>query len=95
LQDWQPIHSIQYRPTTGPTIKAMRQLRCRREFDRAWSLFNIQSRRLLAVVVLQNVAIGQASEALAMSKALASQRLVEAPEALCRPWDIGERRKAA
>jgi hypothetical protein len=42
-----------------------------------------------------NVSVGPASEALKMTKALATQGLVEALDRLCLHWDIGERRRAA
>lgn len=71
-----------HRRSTGPTTKAMRQLRCRREFDRVWSLFGLQTARLLAMVVLENMAVGPAAETLGITKPLASQKLVEALDVL-------------
>jgi hypothetical protein len=57
--------------------------------------WRLQDDRLLALVVLRNVAIGPAAEALAMTKPLASQKLVEALDLLVRHFDLGERRRAA
>jgi hypothetical protein len=94
MRDWRPVQAIAYRPSTGPSTTAMRQLRCRQQFDRAWSLFDQQSRAVLVLVVLKNLGTTIAAEALGISKNLLSQRLVEALDRLVEFWDLGQRRAA-
>jgi hypothetical protein len=95
LKDWRPIQSIAYRPSMGPTATALRQLRCRRAFDRAWNLFDSPARRLLALVVLENLAVGPTAETLGLTKPLATQKLVEALDRLVVHFGIRETRRAA
>jgi hypothetical protein len=92
LKDWRPVTAINYRPMTGPTTKALRQLQARQPFDRAWGLFDLSTRCLMGLVILENIAVGPAAEALGMTKPLATQRLTEALDRLVVHF---ERRKAA
>jgi hypothetical protein len=95
LKDWRPVQAILYRPSQGPTTSAMRQLKCRKEFDKAWALFDDRARALLASVVLQNRALGPTADVLGISKPLASQTLTEALDVLVGHFDLGRRAKAA
>jgi hypothetical protein len=62
LRDWRPVTAIHYRPMAGPTRTALRQLRCRQDFDAAWSLFGDEERVLLGIVVLANTSINRLVE---------------------------------
>jgi hypothetical protein len=95
LQDWRPVHSRIYRPMQGPDVRAMKQLRCRQAFDRAWSLFDPQTRAVVRLVVLEHLGTTIAAESLGLTRALAIQRLVEALDRLCLHFDIRDARKAA
>jgi hypothetical protein len=97
LRDWRPVSSVNYRPMTGPTKPAIRQLRCRREFDRIWSMFDDRARALLASVVLQNVSVSKTARVLGLSQALTMQLLIAALDRLCLHFDIreGEAQQAA
>jgi hypothetical protein len=96
IKDWRPISATTYRPSLGPSNLALKQLRCRVAFDRAWGLFGDRARALVLLVVLQNRAVSGAAERLGIAPALAMQRLVEALDALVEHFDLGrERRRAA
>jgi hypothetical protein len=95
LKDWRPVTAIHYRPQTGPKQTALQQLKCRREFDVAWSLFGDDDRALLLAVVLRNLRIGTTAEMLAKGKPWVTQRLVAALDRLCLHWDIRQERAAA
>jgi hypothetical protein len=95
LMDWMPITAKLYRPMLGPDRRSLRQWQARRQFDRAWSLFDDPARAMLASVVLMNVAVGPTAETLGITKAQATERLVAALERLCEHWDIRESSRRA
>jgi hypothetical protein len=96
LKDWRPVHSVQYRPSTGPTNAAMRQLRAVRAFGRMWSLFESDVERALVVlVILKNLTLTPAAEMLDIKLALATQTLVAALDRLCKFLEIEPVRRAA
>jgi hypothetical protein len=95
LRDWRPVSALNYRPSTGPSATALRQLRCRTQFDRVWALFGTEAHAVLAAVVLKNLSVGRTAELLEMTKPLITQRLVEALDRLCLNFDIEAPRRAA
>jgi hypothetical protein len=95
LKDRQPVRPAVYRPALGPTAPAMRQWRCRVAFDHAWTLFADTDRAMLALVVLQNVAIGKTADLLEIPKPLMTERLVAVLGQLCRRFDIRATGRAA
>jgi hypothetical protein len=62
LADWRPVGEVYHRPAMWPMLTAQRQLHCRIEFDRAWSILDEQTRALLLAVVLRNISIGRTAE---------------------------------
>jgi hypothetical protein len=92
LRDWRPVQSVQFRVSPGPTTTAMRQLRCRQAFDQVWSLFTVEVRAILALVVLRREGVTAAAATLGLRKALLTQCLIEALDRLCLWFDIGPRR---
>jgi hypothetical protein len=91
LKDWRPANAAVYRPSKGPTAPALQQLRCRAQFDRAWSLFNATQRAMLSLTLLHNVAVGRAAELLDATKPLMTQRMVKTLDRLSEHFDIHER----
>jgi hypothetical protein len=87
LKDWRPVHSTQFRPSTGPTNTAKRQLRARVEFDRVWRLFNDQQRAALVAVVLRNMSIARTCEFFDWPKAKLLAVLLPALDELVRHFD--------
>jgi hypothetical protein len=67
LKDRRPIQSINHHPAMGPTNTALRQYRCRREFDAVWATLDGAERVLVRMVVLENLACGKAATALGWS----------------------------
>jgi hypothetical protein len=95
LKDWRPVTAINYRPAMGPTVSALKQLKCRVAFDRAWSLFDDATRAALVLVVLRNTSISKAAEVLDTSASRCKERLVIAFDRLVLHLDIGRERQAA
>jgi hypothetical protein len=95
LRDWRPVNSLNYRPSTGPTRTAQRQLKCRIAFDAMWAMFNTQERALIVAVLLKNIAIGNAAELFEWTKPNTTEMLVSILDKLCERLGIGERRKQA
>jgi hypothetical protein len=89
LKDWAPVHSILYRPMTGPTHKAQLQLRCRQKFDRCWKVFSDRECALIAGVVLLNYSVAFASSELGISPKLGLEQLVVALDKLVVALDVG------
>jgi hypothetical protein len=52
-----PVQSVFYRPSMGPSVRAMKQTQCQREFTRAWRLFDDEQHDLLGHVVLSNLPV--------------------------------------
>jgi hypothetical protein len=88
LRDWRPIRSINYRPAMGPTNTALRQYRCRREFDAVWTTLNEFERVLVRMVVLENLACGKAAGTLGWPLPMTVTALVAVLDRLCERWDI-------
>jgi hypothetical protein len=84
-----------FRPSTGPGAPALKQLGCRREFDRVRSLFGENDRALLVAVVLRNMSLTRAAELLAVSKPRMTETLVKALDKLVEHFEIGEDRRRA
>jgi hypothetical protein len=95
LRDWRPIQAMFYRPQTGPTATAVRQYRCRRSFDAAWSLFNDTERALLLAVVLRNIAINRVCEMTGWSKHKTTEKVVASLDKLADHYDIKQAKAAA
>jgi hypothetical protein len=95
LRDWAPVQSAMYRPATGHKQTALKQLRARKMFDAAWSLFRTEERALLALVVLANVTVTQAADRLELRLPLAKQRLIEALDRLAEHFDVRDEALAA
>jgi hypothetical protein len=95
LKDWRPVTAVTYRPSTGPGAPALRQLRARQTFDRAWRLFRDHDRALLLAVVLGNMSLAKAADRLRVSKPWATHALVLVLDRLCEHFEIGEPRRRA
>jgi hypothetical protein len=95
IKDWRPVTAINHRPSQGPGAVALKQLRARKMFDRAWALFGELERALLLAVVLRNLSVTRAAAMGRLRQPLAMQRLIEALDRLVEHWDIGEGRQAA
>jgi hypothetical protein len=93
LRGLTPVTSAMYRPALGPAKPALRQLKCRQQFDAAWALFTDQSCALLLSVVLQNRAVTRTAELLSVSVPWTTQKLVEALDLLVDHFEIGERKQ--
>ena len=52
-----PVTAIQFRPSSGPGIKAQRQTRCWRQFVRVMAIFTKEQRQLMTGVVLLNQSV--------------------------------------
>jgi hypothetical protein len=57
-----PVHSIQYRPLTGPGQAALRQARCWHRFVKVMANFTRSQRELLTEVVLMNRPVSRVAE---------------------------------
>jgi len=95
-RDGRPVNDFRiYRPPTGPTPPALKQLRCRVGFDRAWSLFGDEDRATLAAVILGNVAMARYAEQSGLRVNLVKERLVAALDRLVDWFDLAPPRRAA
>jgi hypothetical protein len=94
LKDWRPVTAINYRPSTGPASPALRQLRARKTFDSAWSLFDDPTRAVLVGVVLSNLSLARCAAITGRSAHLSKQLLADALDRLVLHFDI-ERDMAA
>jgi hypothetical protein len=92
LKDWRPVGTTQFRPSMGPGMSAMKQLKCRVASDRMGAPFDTPSRALVVACLLRNMAIGNAAELFGWTKAKTTDRMVEILDRLCGHLDIGERR---
>jgi hypothetical protein len=89
LKDRRPVSDPRmHYPQTGPSKPALRQLRCREGFERAWRLFGEDDRAMLAAVLLANTALTRYAAAVGMKPALAKQRLIEALDRLMEWFDL-------
>jgi hypothetical protein len=95
LKDWRPVTAINYRPSTGPTQNAMRQLKCRRTFDQVWSIFPESDRALLLAVVLRNIPVGRTADLLGWTKPKTTQAMVAVLDKLADHFGVEEDRAAA
>jgi hypothetical protein len=93
LRGLTPVTTAMYRPALGPAKPALRQLRCREQFDAAWALFSDQARALLLSCVLLNRAITRTAALLGVSPPWTTQKLVEVLDVLCDHFEIGERKQ--
>lgn len=76
-------------------MAALRQLRARKTFDAAWSLFDNRTRSLLAVIVIANMSVTRYAAAAGRSVAGSKDVLIEALHKLAVHFDIAPRRRAA
>jgi hypothetical protein len=89
LASWMPIQSRIYRPSTGPAQPAMKRLRARQSFDKAWVALGTERRHaLIAGVVLRNLSVAKVAEMLGISPNLASEQLAEALDVLVKHLDV-------
>jgi hypothetical protein len=95
LKDWRPIQAVQYRPVTGPTPTALRQLRCREGFDRIWALLDVDTRAVVGAVVLLNRPLTEFSGGQRMRHYAAKDRLITALGRMVLHFEIRELRGAA
>jgi hypothetical protein len=95
VKDGRPVHSIQYRPSQGPAMTAMRQLRAGRAFDAAWARFgdDDDTRAVLLAVVLKNVATSVAAERFGIGKHRLVELLTNALDVLIEHFAVGERER--
>jgi hypothetical protein len=77
-----------YRPPSGPPQNALKQYRCRVQFDKAWALFSERQRAVIAGCVLQNYSIKYSAELLGVKPLLLGQQLCEALDLLVKHLDI-------
>jgi hypothetical protein len=93
----QPVQSIMYRPSQGPTVTAKQQFKCGREFDAVWGTFDEPEKVLVRMVLLENLSLGKAAKVLNWSPPMTTVALVAVLDRLCERWDIrpGTARQAA
>jgi hypothetical protein len=84
-----------YRPATGPSTVALRQLKARQTFEAAWALFGDRDRALLVLVVVRHISVGRAAEMLALRKPLATETLVNALDRLAGHFGLDEDHRRA
>jgi hypothetical protein len=94
LIDGRPVSAILYRPSTGPSRGAIRQLRGKQEFETVWRLFKDDAKAALIVVVLKNTSLGKATELFEgrISKPRLTETLVISLDVLVEHWGIGDSR---
>jgi hypothetical protein len=87
--DGRPINEVKlYLPPSGPTRPALRQLKCRQTFERAWSLFDEDARAMLMLVVLRNMPMTRYAELAGIRAETAKERMLQALDRLVDWFDI-------
>jgi hypothetical protein len=95
LRDWRPVTALTFRPSTGPSATALKQVKSRRAFDAAWARFRDPERALLLGCVLRNLSISKVAALTRQTASRITARLVVALDLLAQHFEIREPRRRA